>query len=139
MHRCNGCVDEPSKLTYSILSLYLYVIKSTYLATSLGFTPGSKGHTQCKAVVEGLYKMFRAHDCTLVEVNPLAETPEGNVMVCDAKINFDDNAEFRQSAVFKHRDRTQEDPREVEVRTVCFSQCIPMGPSYSPHLIHDLY
>jgi len=62
--------------------------------------------------------MFRAHDCTLVEVNPLSETPEGNVMVCDAKINFDDNAEFRQAAVFKHRDRTQEDPREVEVRFV---------------------
>lgn len=35
-------------------------------------------------------------------------------MVCDAKINFDDNAEFRQKKVFGFRDRSQEDPREVE-------------------------
>ena len=34
--------------------------------------------------------------------------------VCDAKFNFDDNAEFRQSEVHGHRDRSQEDPREVE-------------------------
>lgn len=88
--------------------------QATFLATSLGFVPGSPSHNECKSVVEKLYQMFRAHDCTLVEVNPLAETPDGRVVVCDAKINFDDNAEFRQSTVFKFRDRTQEDPREVE-------------------------
>ena len=88
--------------------------QSTYLATSLGFTPGSAGHKECKTVIENLYKLFVAHDCTLVEVNPMAETPEGRVVVCDAKINFDDNAEFRQGSVFKFRDRSQEDKREVE-------------------------
>lgn len=85
-----------------------------YLATSLGFVPGSKGHDECQSVVRKLYEMFRAHDCTLVEVNPLAETPDNRVVVCDAKLNFDDNAEFRQSSVFQHRDRSQEDWREVE-------------------------
>jgi succinyl-CoA synthetase beta subunit len=88
--------------------------QSSYLAESLGFVPGSKGFDECKAVVEKLYKMFRAHDCTLVEVNPLAETPDGRVVVCDAKINFDDNAAFRQKEVHKFRDLTQEDVREVE-------------------------
>ena len=88
--------------------------QSTFLATSLGFIPGTKPHAECKSVVEKLYKMFRQHDCTLVEVNPLAETPDGRVVVCDAKINFDDNAEFRQKDVFAFRDRSQEDPREVE-------------------------
>jgi succinyl-CoA synthetase beta subunit len=88
--------------------------QSTYLATSLGFVPGTSSHTECKSVVEKIYKMFRANDCTLVEVNPLAETPDGRVVVCDAKINFDDNAEFRQGAIFKLRDRSQEDKREVE-------------------------
>ncbi len=38
----------------------------------------------------------------------MAETPDGRVVVCDAKINFDDNAEFRQGKVFKLRDRSQE-------------------------------
>lgn len=88
--------------------------QSTYLATSLGFAPGTPGHAECKSVVEKLYKLFRTHDCTLVEVNPLAETPDGRVMVCDAKLNFDDNAEFRQKEIFKLRDRSQEDWREVE-------------------------
>jgi len=87
---------------------------STFIATSLGFPPGSASHTECKSVVEKIYQLFRAHDCTLVEVNPLAETPEGRVVVCDAKINFDDNAEFRQGSIFKLRDRSQEDFREVE-------------------------
>ena len=53
-------------------------------------------------------------DATLCEINPLAETQDSKVMCCDAKLNFDDNAEFRQKKIFQHRDRTQEDPREVE-------------------------
>ena len=64
--------------------------------------------------VTKLYEMFRAHDCTLVEVNPLVETKDGRVLICDGKVNFDDNAEFRQKSVFALRDRSQEDPREVE-------------------------
>lgn len=89
-------------------------VQSTFLSTSLGFTPGTPGHTECKSVVTQLYQLFVDHDCTLVEVNPLAETTSGRVVVCDAKINFDDNAEFRQSKVFSYRDRSQEDAREVE-------------------------
>jgi succinyl-CoA synthetase beta subunit len=44
----------------------------------------------------------------------LAETPEGDIVVCDAKVNFDDNAEFRQKDIYARRDFTQEDAREVE-------------------------
>eukprot|EP00981_Chlorochromonas_danica_P007161 scaffold1593_cov170-Ochromonas_danica.AAC.6 len=88
--------------------------QSTYIATSLGFSPGSKGHNECKDLVHKLYKLFCTHDCTLLEVNPLAETPDSRVVVCDAKINFDPNAEFRQKDIFKFRDRSQEDWREVE-------------------------
>ena len=58
--------------------------------------------------------MFKATDATMLEINPLAETPEGKIFVCDAKINFDDNAAFRQPAIFAKRDFSQEDPREVE-------------------------
>ena len=86
----------------------------TFLATSLGFAPGTAGHTECMSVVKKLYELFTKHDCTLVEVNPLAETTDGRVVVCDAKVNFDDNAEFRQAKVFGYRDRSQEDIREVE-------------------------
>lgn len=88
--------------------------QSTFLATSLGFVPGSQGHGEAKTIVEKLYEMFRANDCTLVEVNPLAEVEDGRVVVCDGKVSFDDNAEFRQKEVHELRDRTQEDAREVE-------------------------
>ena len=86
----------------------------TEMALKLGLDVGTKGHDNAKALMKNLYQMFVSCDCTQLEVNPLAETPEGDIVVCDAKVNFDDNAEFRQTEIFKKRDRTQEDPREVE-------------------------
>lgn len=47
------------------------------------------------------------------QINPLAETATGTMMAADAKLNFDDNAAFRQKEIFAMRDTTQEDPREV--------------------------
>jgi len=61
-----------------------------------------------------LYETFAARDCTMVEVNPLAEDENGYVIAADAKLNFDDNAEYRQRDVFSLRDHSQEDPREVQ-------------------------
>eukprot|EP00614_Pseudopedinella_elastica_P035383 CAMPEP_0172617526 /NCGR_PEP_ID=MMETSP1068-20121228/70304_1 /TAXON_ID=35684 /ORGANISM="Pseudopedinella elastica, Strain CCMP716" /LENGTH=420 /DNA_ID=CAMNT_0013423299 /DNA_START=15 /DNA_END=1277 /DNA_ORIENTATION=- len=68
---------------------------------------------KAKAQVKALYKLFVEKDCTMVEVNPLAEDSKGVLMAADAKIGFDDNAEFRQKDVFAQRDESQEDPREV--------------------------
>lgn len=84
------------------------------MAANLGLEPGSKSYENSLELMKNLYTMFISSDCTQVEVNPLAETPEGDVVVCDAKVNFDDNAQFRQAAVYEKRDTTQEDPREVE-------------------------
>eukprot|EP00545_Synedropsis_sp_CCMP1620_P009617 CAMPEP_0119015782 /NCGR_PEP_ID=MMETSP1176-20130426/11608_1 /TAXON_ID=265551 /ORGANISM="Synedropsis recta cf, Strain CCMP1620" /LENGTH=380 /DNA_ID=CAMNT_0006969103 /DNA_START=221 /DNA_END=1363 /DNA_ORIENTATION=+ len=63
--------------------------------------------------IRALYNLFMEKDCTMVEVNPLAEDADGNLLAADAKIGFDDNAAFRQKDVFEQRDSTQEDPREV--------------------------
>jgi succinyl-CoA synthetase beta subunit len=68
---------------------------------------------KCAAIINNLYNMFLACDCTQVEINPLAETANGDVVACDAKLNFDDNAAFRQADIHALRDHTQEDPREV--------------------------
>lgn len=64
--------------------------------------------------IRALYDLFVKRDCTMVEVNPLAEDTDGNLIAADAKIGFDDNAEFRQYDIFEQRDLSQEDPREVE-------------------------
>merc|ERR1712184_110917 len=50
---------------------------------------------------------------SMVEINPFAEDNKGDFVCLDAKLKFDDNAEFRQKAVFDQRDWTQEDQREV--------------------------
>ena len=73
-----------------------------------------KADGQFKDCLKSLWKMFTSTDATLIEVNPLAETPDGDVFVCDAKINFDDNASFRHADIFAMRDHSQEDQREVE-------------------------
>lgn len=77
----------------------------------LGFT-GSQTE-EAATSIEGLYRMFVEKDCLLVEVNPFAETHDGRILVCDAKVSFDDNAAFRQKNVFELKDESQEDPREV--------------------------
>ncbi|XP_019188526.1 PREDICTED: succinate--CoA ligase [ADP-forming] subunit beta, mitochondrial-like [Ipomoea nil] len=63
--------------------------------------------------VKKLYSLFCKSDCTLLEINPLAETSDNKLIAADAKMNFDDNAAYRQKDIFALRDPTQEDPREV--------------------------
>ena len=81
------------------------------MAKNLDFSPD----VQAKAAIQikNLYDLFIGTDSTQVEINPLVETEAGTAMALDAKLNFDDNAKFRQSEVFDMRDVTQEDPREV--------------------------
>jgi succinyl-CoA synthetase beta subunit len=63
---------------------------------------------------DGLYRTFIGLDCSMVEVNPLVVTPDGEVLALDAKFNFDDNALYRHPEVAALRDIAEEDPREVE-------------------------
>jgi len=81
-------------------------------AAKLGF-PADRQDEVAKVLVN-LYQLFMAKDATMVEINPFAEDSSGEYFCLDAKIRFDDNADFRQKAVFDQRDWTQEDPSEVE-------------------------
>ena len=49
----------------------------------------------------------------LGQINPIAETADNQLVAADAKLNFDDNAAYRQKEIFALRDSSQEDPREV--------------------------
>merc|ERR1711990_546186 len=64
-------------------------------------------------ILQNLYKLFVSKDASMVEINPFAEDNSGHFVCLDAKLKFDDNAEFRQKAVFDQRDWSQEDTREV--------------------------
>lgn len=88
--------------------------QSLQMAKGLGFSGAAE--KDAATLVKNLYKVFIECDCTMLEINPLAQLKDGRVLVCDAKVNFDDNAEFRQKSLFEMRDTTQENPIEVEAK-----------------------
>ncbi|HZN40602.1 MAG TPA: ADP-forming succinate--CoA ligase subunit beta [Planctomycetota bacterium] len=67
-------------------------------------------------LVTTLVKAFMELDCSLVEINPMIVTKQGEVKALDAKMSFDDNALFRHKEVAELRDLDEEDPKEVEAK-----------------------
>ena len=87
-----------------------------YQARNLAFGLGLSGGSIRKAVtfMKALYRAFVELDCSLAEINPLVVTSGGDVVALDAKINFDDNAMFRQKPLLEYRDPDEEDAKEIE-------------------------
>ena len=85
-----------------------------YQARELGFFLGldKKQVGQFAKILNGLYRIFMECDASLVEINPLIVTSDGDLKALDAKLNFDDNALFRQQAIAELRDPLQEDEKE---------------------------
>ncbi len=67
---------------------------------------------QFTALLSGLARLFVEKDLSLVEINPLVVTGEGNLLCLDGKINVDDNALYRQPELLEMRDASQEDEKE---------------------------
>jgi succinyl-CoA synthetase beta subunit len=85
-------------------------------ARQLGFALGLDGAQVNKAVkmITALYNAFLATDATLLEINPLVVTADGDLLALDAKMNFDDNALSRHPDIRELRDLSEEDPLEIE-------------------------
>jgi succinyl-CoA synthetase beta subunit len=71
---------------------------------------------QFKEFIESLYRCFTAEDCSMLEVNPLVVTGDGGVVALDAKITFDDSAEYRHPGWAELRDVDEEDAIELEAK-----------------------
>src|SRR5258708_2093896 len=69
---------------------------------------------QAAKVAAKLYDAFVGTDASQIEINPLAVTDKGELLVLDAKVGFDNNAEFRHPDLAELRDLTEEDPMEIE-------------------------
>ena len=104
----------PEKITKINVTpgLGLKPFQARQLAYSLGLT-GDAFKVGIKIFL-ALYELYRDLDASLVEINPLVTTKEGAILALDGKINFDDNALYRQSEVAKLRDFTEEDSAEIE-------------------------
>jgi succinyl-CoA synthetase beta subunit len=82
------------------------------VAAALGLTGDLA--KQAGKVVAKLYDAFVATDASQIEINPLAVSDKGELLVLDAKVGFDNNAEFRHPDLAGLRDLTEEDPMEIE-------------------------
>ena len=89
---------------------------SSFQCRNLAFSLGLTGKQAARAgsLLQGLYNTFIACDCSLLEINPLVVTREGELLALDAKFGFDDNAMFRHLQIADMRDFDEEDPSEVE-------------------------
>ncbi|MGE0726345.1 MAG: ADP-forming succinate--CoA ligase subunit beta, partial [Alphaproteobacteria bacterium] len=85
-------------------------------ARKLAFGLGLTGKQVGSAVkfMTAMYDAFIGLDASIVEINPLVITGAGEMIALDAKMNFDDNALYRQKEVAELRDESEEDPTELE-------------------------
>jgi succinyl-CoA synthetase beta subunit len=117
--------NRPEKITTIHLDpvLGMASYQAQQLAYELGLLAyGKSTVTQFVKMASALYELFLAEDCSLLEINPLIVTKEGNLMALDAKVNFDDNAEFRHASEWSEmRDRAEEDPVEAEAKAAGLS------------------
>ena len=85
-------------------------------ARKIAFGLGLEGKAVGTAVkfLMAMYRAFQELDASIVEINPLVVTGDGQVLALDAKMNFDDNALFRHKDLSELRDEDEEDPAELE-------------------------
>jgi succinyl-CoA synthetase beta subunit len=106
--------ETPEKILRAVIDPY--VGAQPFQGRQLAFQLGLQGPQirQFTDLFMGLAKLFQETDCSLLEINPLVITEEGNVHCLDAKMNVDSNALYRQQKIAAMDDPTQEDEREAQ-------------------------
>jgi succinyl-CoA synthetase beta subunit len=106
--------DTPEKITTLTIdpATGLMPHHGRAVAAALGLTGDPA--KQASKVVAKLYDAFLGTDASQIEINPLAVTDKGELLVLDAKVGFDNNAEFRHPDLGELRDLSEEEPMEIE-------------------------
>lgn len=111
--------DTPEKILTVHLDplIGLAPFQARQLAYGLGLARhGKETVSEFIRLALALSKAFRREDCSLCEINPLVVTKQGRVIALDAKLNLDDNADFRHCEWEGYRDIDEEDPVELEAK-----------------------
>jgi len=89
---------------------------TAFQARQIAFALGLEGDAFKKSLtfMQNLYRLFVEKDCSMVEINPLIITKQGEVVALDAKMAFDDNALTRHPDILAFRDLNEEAPEEIE-------------------------
>lgn len=108
--------DTPEKIITAVIDPLVGVLP--YQCRELGFALklSTEQLKQFVPLLTNLYKMFVECDLSLLEINPLVVTKKGDLLCLDGKINVDDNALYRQTAIREMRDTTQEEERETRAQ-----------------------
>jgi succinyl-CoA synthetase beta subunit len=108
--------DTPDKIITKSIDPIVGI--QAYQCREIGFALGLDTNQikQLSVILTNLYRLFMEKDLSLVEINPLIITNEGNLMALDAKINIDDNALFRHDDLARLYDPSQEDEKEHRAR-----------------------
>jgi succinyl-CoA synthetase beta subunit len=88
--------------------------KAAEIVDAAGFAEGIKG--KVAEVIQGLWTVFKAEDATLVEVNPLVKTEDGEIVALDGKVTLDENAGFRHPEHADLEDSAAADPLEAKAK-----------------------
>ncbi|OAF68593.1 hypothetical protein A3Q56_03690 [Intoshia linei] len=121
----HGGVNIESLPENEIFKFYIHNVEDTLknsIAWDMAIEIAKKLDFRCNDMVlnataqqiQNLYSMFISVDATLLEVNPLGQTPDGEVVSFDAKINFDDNALYRQKDIFNMENTMDSQTDEYE-------------------------
>lgn len=105
---------KPDSIIRSVIepAVGMQPFQAREIAFKLGLPPALI--SQAVTCLLGCYRAFRDLDATMVEINPLVVTKDNRLLALDAKMAFDDNAMFRRPHISELRDKSQEDPREMQ-------------------------
>ena len=105
---------NPRKITTVKISLSNSVNKTDVEKILKPFNLPEKSKKQAENIIQSLYKILIEKDANLIEINPFILNKNNNLLCLDAKINFDDNALYRNPDIFSLKDFNEEDPIETE-------------------------
>jgi succinyl-CoA synthetase beta subunit len=106
--------DTPEKIETMTIDPATGLMPHHGRAVSAALGLGGDLAKQAGKVLAKLYDAFVGTDASQIEINPLAVTDKGELLVLDAKVGFDNNAEFRHPELEQLRDLTEEEPMEIE-------------------------
>ena len=106
--------DTPEKILKVTMDPLVGIMPYQARELSFGLGLDANQMKQFTNLLVNFGKMFVEKDLSLVEVNPLVVTAEGNLLCLDGKVNVDGNALYRQPELVAMRDKSQEDAREIE-------------------------
>ena len=106
--------NSPEKIIYQGIDLDEQDLSNFAISIGNVLKLNNEQQNQFAPMLDNLFRLFVEKDLSLLEINPLVITQNGDLHCLDAKINIDSNALFRQPELMEMHDESQEDPQEAE-------------------------